>query len=954
MPNSCIVPNCKTNYRSSDEKHTVFLLPKNNELRNLWLQKIPRKNFIPSKYSAVCEKHFNASDIIREDKVVRDDGSVLIVKRDRPKLKTDAVPVIFPNCPKYLSSEPKTKRTNLDVRENLLLQRAIEESKQSHSQYLQESIFNSFEKLVELLNNKGKYWKEQFANWDIIFHKECVLFAELITDPIPKINKVLKINKNLIPSAFYGDSLIVLKCLKHLPVINSVHHISECLNEMNELTRASNNFKSFVDNISKTFKYALQEELVPYDKIKKVTFLMEQVELMTLMKNKIRYSNQTLLWCIKLLMQSSSSYKQLYESEIITIPHYRNLQKIINQRSIKSVHKNPLQYIEVNVNLLKDFEKIVVLQMDEIHINSLFSYKGGSIIGGSSVNSNKNATSVHALLISSLMSSYRDIVRLIPVETAKAEYLYEIVKATIIDLEKISVKVIAIVSDNNSINRKIFKQFSSKNELEISVPNPAIPSRPLFFLLDSVHLLKSIRNNWINKKDELVSFIFPDFSDTSCFNVASFKVLRSLFALENKNIVKCAYKLTLKSLYPSNIERQNVQLALQIFNENNVAALKTIENFEILGGQSLCINTSNFIEIILKWWKIFNIKSPKKGVRLNDDWQKPFSSLNDERFIFLDKFSEWLDIWHNTAGTASLTNETYTALSHSTKVMKEIITYLLNFEEIKFNYILPGKFQSDLLEQRFSQYRQMSGGNYHVSLQQILESERKLSLYTTLKIGNENLNLRKLNDLDKDKFTESADVTKYIIDNFSEIMNEEINLNTFDNNMMKACVYIAGYIAFKLKRKFECSFCTALLSSNKLLDIEDVEYYELITITDRGKLSYPSEFLCQVLCYCVVILNILTTSSMEKKFLEAKIDQKLLLVGLTELKLITDDIFDAEEICICKQKVSDLVRNALLIASNILLGNYVKCKNQNTKKRSKSVDNRKVKKFQNIGQTGQQ
>lgn len=45
-----------------------------------------------------------------------------------------------------------------------------------------------------------------------------------------------------------------------------------------------------------------------------------------------------------------------------------------------------------------------------------------------------------------------------------------------------------------------------------------------------------------------------------------------------------------------------------------------------------------------------------------------------------------------------------------------------------------GKFQTDQLEERFGSYRRMSGANYHVSVQEILESERRLKLISLLKL----------------------------------------------------------------------------------------------------------------------------------------------------------------------------------------------------------------------------
>lgn len=50
------------------------------------------------------------------------------------------------------------------------------------------------------------------------------------------------------------------------------------------------------------------------------------------------------------------------------------------------------------------------------------------------------------------------------------------------------------------------------------------------------------------------------------------------------------------------------------------------------------------------------------------------------------------------------------------------------------DYILLGKFQTDCLEDRFGKYRQLSGAQYHVSIRQVYESERKLRLQNILEL----------------------------------------------------------------------------------------------------------------------------------------------------------------------------------------------------------------------------
>ena len=50
-----------------------------------------------------------------------------------------------------------------------------------------------------------------------------------------------------------------------------------------------------------------------------------------------------------------------------------------------------------------------------------------------------------------------------------------------------------------------------------------------------------------------------------------------------------------------------------------------------------------------------------------------------------------------------------------------------------FNYVLLGKIQSDMIEQRFSRIRQLSEANYYISMRQLQESNRKIRSISLLK-----------------------------------------------------------------------------------------------------------------------------------------------------------------------------------------------------------------------------
>lgn len=133
MPSCCCVPGCVSNYYQKLKPAVgVFIFPKDAAKREKWLKSIHRSDFVPSKRSAVCIKHFDERYIVREDSVTRPDGTVLTVKREKLKLTPDAVPTIFFNQPKYLTTElppvrkdPSARREEIKRRENARKQQVI-------------------------------------------------------------------------------------------------------------------------------------------------------------------------------------------------------------------------------------------------------------------------------------------------------------------------------------------------------------------------------------------------------------------------------------------------------------------------------------------------------------------------------------------------------------------------------------------------------------------------------------------------------------------------------------------------------------------------------------------------------------------------------------------------------------------------------------------------------------
>ena len=132
---------------------------------------------------------------------------------------------------------------------------------------------------------------------------------------------------------------------------------------------------------------------------------------------------------------------------------------------------------------------------------------------------------------------------------------------------------------------------------------------------------------WTTGSSTHKTFTFPDIEDNTVILHASFDHLKVVYNIEVNSILKQAFKLTLKSLFPHSIERQNVRLALNFFDDSTAKALINMgpKHAQLLNWKG----TSTFILVIIKLWDMLNIKSYGKGIRLRKSDANCFESINN-------------------------------------------------------------------------------------------------------------------------------------------------------------------------------------------------------------------------------------------------------------------------------------------------------------------------------------
>ncbi|XP_042909025.1 uncharacterized protein [Parasteatoda tepidariorum] len=918
MPYHCCAVNCKGNY-ANGPKVAVFNFPKDEAQQRRWLQALSRKDFIITKNSRVCEKHFSSDVIIKE--TVKTDpktGEIKKIPLSRFKLKKDAIPTIFEGCPENMTKDLPLRESREDKLRNLEEKNfnlAIKESLQASEEYEKNHYFNNYEEFKRILrDNMDSSWSCQ----DFI-SKTC--FFSFCFEPQPNIIKSVVVNENLSVECFFKN--VKLSSIGNFSMPYTLTSIND-LQQILDLFKNTNYIHSSKDIID-SVKILLTKlkPLLPADKNSVIEFLSEEISLLTVDKNVLRYSSNFLIFCSLVYSISPHCYKFIRNSNNLILPHPSTIERLCSSFSMnpkdEQFDENFLLYAKQKIQYLNEHQKIVSLMMDEIHLKQYYDYKAGNIVG-KSVNNDKAANSAYVFMLQSFLSDFEDVAHILPVFNINADYLYTFLVKIILGLEKIGFHILCVTSDNNSLNGKAMSYFSTPSKLSFVYAHPADPERSLFFLFDPVHIFKCLRNNWLNQKNGH-NMYFLDFSDFSKTKTASFKTLRNIHSLEEGQLIKFAYGISIKALNPTSMERQNVKLVSQIFNDHVISGLRALcEQTNDLS----CSDTADYIQIISNWWKIMNVKNPNKGVHKKDKFSEPISNAgNDERIVFLKTFLNWLTAWKAANYSSGfLSKETFTALFHTTSAVIELSKYC--FENLNFRYFLTGKIQTDALERRFGKFRQLSGGQYNISIRQVFETESKLRLQSVgpLKIKSSSFGEIDINLVETDNAENEVENEKL---NFGK----EIDVNE-DDLIPLVCIlpvltYIAGFCCYCYLKRKKCSSCEKSITltdiEEKFNVIDEVENSYIQTL-DRGCLVYPKHEIVDIILHAYVVVQKLVSEEFESSFLQMH-NHKVLAIDTTINVLERKEIFLNNNQCSAHDS-SFIVKFLVTRAINTFLSNYCK------------------------------
>ncbi|GFX89977.1 transposable element P transposase [Trichonephila clavipes] len=257
--------------------------------------------------------------------------------------------------------------------------------------------------------------------------ESCITFLFMNCENCPSILKSLKINTDL--------SIVILNNNRELniPSVGKILNNPPRLTYFSELLNILNTVNVFEEicsiNCVPHHVMAIQSwekyiEKCNAENFQSANFILEQMKLLNLNKHGRKYSSNLMVFSFCMYIKSTTCYSYVRDKGNIILPSVRQLQScvwIINVTPGLSTLANE-NYLRGRCKELKDHEKQVILQIDEIFIKSAITYKCTKIIGFTE--KGEAATTIKCFPYSSSLSKNKEIVSLKPVKNMNAEHLY--------------------------------------------------------------------------------------------------------------------------------------------------------------------------------------------------------------------------------------------------------------------------------------------------------------------------------------------------------------------------------------------------------------------------------------------------------------------------------------------------------------------------------------------------
>ncbi len=468
------------------------------------------------------------------------------------------------------------------------------------------------------------------------------------------------------------------------------------------------------------------DNVTPFMKL----FWQEQQKLAQRSSKGFRFHPMIIRYCLSLASKSPSCYDELRNSKILRLPSRRTLRDYKNWvRPKRGFNCDIVSELTEETTDFFDTQRYVILIFDEMKIQSnlVFEKSTGELIGFLDLGDpdvnyanlekvEKLATHVLAFIVRGVAVKLEFPLAHFATDGATAAQIMALFWEAVSILElTCNLWVIAAAADGASPNRKFFRLHSQLDgDCGKDVVHRAIniydPSRYIYFFADAPHLMKTARNCLSNSGAGKCSRYMWN-SGLSLI----WKHISDMYYADLERELKLLQKLTYEHINLSCFSVMRVNLAVQVLSSK---VSSVITKF----GPPEAAETAKYCKMMDKFFDCLNVRSPNEFKAKRKEDLKPYTSMQDERFAwlqgdFLKYFKDWeesIKKRHDKKYSESeksrmfISRQTHEGLQITAHSVVEATKYLLSQGT---EYVLTERFNQDPVEEYFGYQRKMGRRN---------------------------------------------------------------------------------------------------------------------------------------------------------------------------------------------------------------------------------------------------
>lgn len=537
---------------------------------------------------------------------------------------------------------------------------------------------------------------------------------------------------------------------------------------------------------------------------------------------------------LSLHYKSPSAYKFMLYNLKFTLPAIRTIQswlKVVNLRT--GFDSNLTEKLSLKAKTMTEREKMCVVLFDGVSLKKQLQYnKSEDIVEGYQDlaflgRDNKLANNALVFYIRGLLHNWKiPFCYFVSADSVNGDSLKDIIKQVIKKLKQMTFNPLVLVCDQGSNHRRAFDLLGATKE------NPMIDieGQKIFTLFDVPHLLKSLRNNFMNKTLQMVVKNKP----------VAWTDITKTYEIDQRSLTtRAMLKLTSIHIAPTNFQKMRVKYAAQIFSHTVAAAIKTATATHQLNSLT-SLYTAEFIENVNNIFDSLN----SRFLQDPNPYRCPLSIYSTKSQIVLEQGLEYFKNIEVFEGIKKRNN--IYCLEGFQWTINSILLLWNHLKGQGVKYMLTGFLNQDPLENFFSVIRNRGGYNPTPTVRECrIAIEHNMNIRLQLAVDTGNCEI--------DEVTEILDTEDPEIENLDpgapitiDVDNEESAQDTVpevgekkslkdmvalkdntDQITLEKCsnIYVAGYLAHCIEKKFKCELCANKFSKDDEEVINKNEFF---------------------------------------------------------------------------------------------------------------------------------